>query len=441
MRTKYFILIISLITLIGCKGDDFQEYFDKTPNQRITEHIQHYRQVLTQAQDGWKMAYYINKDYMGAFNLMMKFDEKNNVDMQFELSKNNRASTYDLRAEDEIALSFDTYTFLSAISDPGAYDDRKGLDGEFEFFIHSACKDSVVMIGKKNRRKAVLYPATKYDWENRFADIKNIQKQLKEQPQPKLNTNEYAIRKLLFNNLLSTNETVDFVYNSTNRTAKVAFKNSQGDIQVFDRSLEFNNTGFSFSAPITIKEQQIQHFQFNTDEQIFYSKENSCKIGFQKNAEALISKIHPMWEHHWHFTDDWECSPSIKPYIKEVIKVLDTDNPQIYLFLFNNALITWSFRYDSGGGDGWADYYLRQLYFDNLNSICFLQPLREDSRYNHNKPKSKELYQNPITRQFIDLLHQPEGWIVIELEYQKRYRLVSKTNKNDWFILEEGYNL
>ncbi|TKG96532.1 DUF4302 domain-containing protein [Puteibacter caeruleilacunae] len=436
MRQLYTLIIASLL-LGACNSDSFEDAFDKTPNERIQENIDHYSKVLTEAQHGWKMAYYINDEAMGAFHFMMQFNKDNKVISQFELSDNNTTSTYSLRAEDEIALSFDTYTFFSVLADPGV-EGGQGFGGEFEFYIHSACADSIVMIGKINRRKAVMYPATDFDWNDRFASIHKNQEFLKIQEQPSMEAGDYAIRKLLFNSGLKDSETVDFTYNANNRRVKVAHKDNSGKIHVFDRSVEFNNSGFKLHKSIEINDMSISEFTYNDDQKHFVANNELCVIDYEINGEALISTTAPLWEHTWKMTENWECSESLKPYIEESIKVLGEDNAGLFLFLHNNALITWSFRYRgiSGSGDSWSDFFLRQLYVDELNNMCFLMPDNEDQRYDQNREKSRELYTNPKVREFIEILHDPKGWLFIELEYQNKYRLVSKSNSNHWMILE-----
>ncbi len=113
MRYIYIILIASVVMLYSCENSDFEESFDKTPNERVTEAIKEYTETLTASEHGWKMAYYVDKNRMGAFHFMMQFDDMNNVKMKMDLSEKSITSLYSIKAEDEVLLSFDTYNFIS----------------------------------------------------------------------------------------------------------------------------------------------------------------------------------------------------------------------------------------------------------------------------------------------------------------------------------------
>ncbi len=439
MKTIYTILVV-LLFLYSCNSDNFEDKFIGTPNERIQADIDKYSEVLTSAAHGWKMAYYINESNMGALHFMMQFKPDNHVISQFELSSTgkNSESTYSLRAEDEIALSFDTYTFFSALAEPAVTEDGKGFGGEFEFFIHHASADSVVMIGKNKRRKAVMYPASEFDWNDKFASIKTMQNHLFKQSQPVLGSNDYAIRKLVFKTGLSEKETVDVVYHSGAKRMKVAYRGVDGKITVSDRSIEFTNEGFKTLKPLVIKDMVFQEFIYNASENHYVEKNGLCSIDYQVNADALISNTYPLWEHQWHVTDDWESSESLKPYIKEAVKVLGEDNAGLVLFLHTNALVNWSFRYRSNGGDGWCDFFLRNLFLDELNNISFIAPDNDDQKYDLSREMSGNLFKNPKVHEFIDILHDAKGWLVIEMEYKQKYRMVSKKDNKHWLTLVLG---
>ncbi|MCT4614497.1 MAG: DUF4302 domain-containing protein [Marinifilaceae bacterium] len=435
------VFLIAICLFSACDNDNFEDAFDKTPNERLQEKITEYSTALKSSEYGWKLPYYINDQVMGALHFMMQFKENNLVDMRFELSDNTIESTYKVNAQEEIILSFDTYNFLSVLSDPKTTEDYQSFGGEFEFAIRSANTDSIVMLSKKNRRRVVLYKAEKYDWENKFADIKKMQTELLDADMPVVTGDNYLIRKIKFNSGLSASETVDIVYNKGARRLKIAHKNKDGEIQVYNKSIEFLNTGFKLHTPLQINDISLKEFVFNDATKLFESKEKTCSIDYEKNAEALIGNTANLWEHTWHFTKDWETSAALKPYVDEVVKVINDDaNDGIFLFLHNNALIKWSFRYPSPvAGVRWADFNLRQLFIDDLSNICFLMRDEEELKYDHDDEMSVKLYENKTTREFIELLHDEKGWLVIELEKEKRYRFISKKDSKYWFVVEEGY--
>ncbi len=441
MKYIYITLIASIAMFYSCSNSDFEEAFDKTPNERITEAITKYTDVLTTSEYGWKMSYYPNEKLMGAFHLMMKFDDKNDVQMKFELSDKNITSLYGVKAEDEILLSFDTYNFISLISDPSGFENKVGLGGEFEFNIQSACKDSIVMKSKKERRRAVMYPATEFDWSNNFKKLKEIQNNLKTMPKPVTSSNDYCVRKINFGSKLEDGETVDFNYAYNSRTIKIAYKNTKGDVEVFTRGIEFDHEGFKFNDPIKIKDMIINEFKYNEATSKFIEPKYKGVIEYQINVEPLISDSNDLWDLTWHFTKDYKCSESLKPFIAKTKEILDADTIGIYLFMHSNALTNFSFMREINGGKRWNDFILESINLDNLNNVAFNWSSIESLRYAYNKPYAEKLYKDPVTREFLDILHSPKGWLVVELEFKKKYRMISKQNKNNWFILEEGYQI
>lgn len=434
-------LIILSIAFVSCNKDNFKDKFEESPSVRLKKRMTEYSEVLQNAPYGWKWSYYIDQNVMGAWHFMMKFNTVSDVEMKFELSENVINSLYTIKPEDGVVLSFDTYTFISLLADPSVDEDGSSFGGEFEYQIMSASNDSIVMRGKKTDKKTVLYPASKEEWENNFANIKNMRKKLESPTLPtKTTPDDYFIRKVKFNSGLEASETVDFMYFRSSKKIKMAYRNSAGEISVFDRALEFTHTGFKFAKPIVIKDMTLEGFDYNESSEEFTNSKNNCKIAFEKNADYLLSSSRNMFEFTWHFNSAYECSDALKPFVDETVNVLGV-NHGIYLFFHPTALMHFSFRYRKEVGDSWIDWFLSNVRLDKYNNVSFIQPVTEDAKFDHLKEKGVELYNNPKVKEFVEILHDAEGWRVLEIEYQKKYRMTSKKNPDYWFILEEGIKI
>lgn len=174
MKKIYNVLFVlmALVSFASC-SNDIDETFDKSSSERINETMAECKNVLTSAQNGWLMKYYpkANTQY-GGYNVLVKFDADGNVTaMSDALESDTKATShYKLEQSSGVVLSFDEYNkVIHFFSDPanpaGIGNNGKGMEGDLEFRMQTACADSVVMLGKKRNAKIVMTPlAQDADW-------------------------------------------------------------------------------------------------------------------------------------------------------------------------------------------------------------------------------------------------------------------------------------
>lgn len=169
---RVFFALMALVALAAC-SNDVDDVFDQSSSERINEAMTECKKVLTSAEDGWVMKYYpkANTTY-GGYNILLKFDADGNVTaMSDALGSDVKATShYKLEQSSGLLLSFDEYNkVIHYFSDPANPDgigyNGKGMEGDLEFRVKTACADSVVMTGKKRNSKIVMTPLSKdADW-------------------------------------------------------------------------------------------------------------------------------------------------------------------------------------------------------------------------------------------------------------------------------------
>lgn len=200
------ILAISFI-LFSCKKD-FKDNIDgKTVDERLTQAMKDYQDVLTAAPFGWKFIQRSNSAYnngsfdsiVNTFTYYMTFDNKNTVTMYGDFDSvqrtTPRSSTYLIKALQRPTLVFDTRNYIHVPSDPSPTISQStlspglgwGTDFQFEFADNTdAAKlgDTIRFKGMFNRAEGLMIKATQADRDlytsrtyfNRLQQINNINK-------------------------------------------------------------------------------------------------------------------------------------------------------------------------------------------------------------------------------------------------------------------------
>lgn len=173
---KKFLLYIAAaaIGFLGC--NKHEDAFDKSPDERINETLATYQSALTGSQYGWKGLIYPAGLNGGVVAFYFKFNENNRVEMfsDFDAASVVTAMTagYRLKALQQPALIFDTYSYVHVLADPdaavngGSY--GSGLVSDFEFAIDGIAGDTVKLTGRFNKSKAFLVKATQQEMQNYY---------------------------------------------------------------------------------------------------------------------------------------------------------------------------------------------------------------------------------------------------------------------------------
>ena len=183
MKKTYRLLfaLTALVFTASCTPE-VEDAFDKPSPNRIAEAISETKDILTDAPNGWKMAYQGSGGF-GGFNILCKFDKEDNVFCEEESDHAKATSHYTVQQGQGVLLSFDSFNAaLHKYSDPvgkingkAVGKDGKGFQGDFEFRVMSCTKDSIVLEGRKHGDRVVMTPMPEdLTWDSFFTQIATV---------------------------------------------------------------------------------------------------------------------------------------------------------------------------------------------------------------------------------------------------------------------------
>lgn len=184
MKKIFNLLIVLTIAVVytACTSE-VDDVFDKSSSKRIEEALSNDKAILTSATNGWLMEYYGNTTY-GGYNMFVKFNEDNTATVSNELygAGKTQTSHYKLEQSQGVVLSFDEYNEIFHIfSEPdasksGVGTNGKGFEGDLEFRIKSASKDSIILEGKKHASIVKMTPVVaEQNWDTYYSRIETVQ--------------------------------------------------------------------------------------------------------------------------------------------------------------------------------------------------------------------------------------------------------------------------
>jgi hypothetical protein len=174
MKKSFLYIATAALGFLGC--NKHEDAFDKSPDERINETLATYQSALTSSQYGWKGLIYPAGLAGGVVSFYFKFNESNRVEMFSDYDSTSAVTpmtaSYRLKALQQPALIFDTYSYVHVLADPdagvngGSY--GSGLGSDFEFAIDGIAGDTVKLTGRFNKSKAFLVKATQQDMQNYY---------------------------------------------------------------------------------------------------------------------------------------------------------------------------------------------------------------------------------------------------------------------------------
>lgn len=165
----YFVALLMITT--GCKKTT-DHVFDQSPDQRLNALLAQYQAQLTGSSTGWRGAVITDNGNGASFGFYFKFNDQNRVVMYSDFNNTfattSKESSYRLKAQQQISLLFDTYSYIHVLADPdpdvagGAVGDGYGVDFEFNFDEGNST-DTIKLFGRKYGNKAWLVRATQQE--------------------------------------------------------------------------------------------------------------------------------------------------------------------------------------------------------------------------------------------------------------------------------------
>ncbi|MDI3321881.1 DUF4302 domain-containing protein [Pinibacter soli] len=171
MKKILLYLFVVAAVLSSCQKEE-KSVFNQTPDERINAALAQWQTNILSSANGWKALYHTGTGQ--DFNFYFTFNNQNRVVMysDFDTSTTSaRESSYRIKALQQPALIFDTYSYLHLLSDPNPYvnggDAGVGLQADFEFAFDTMVGDTIKLKGRQNGTTLNLIKASKQeadDW-------------------------------------------------------------------------------------------------------------------------------------------------------------------------------------------------------------------------------------------------------------------------------------
>ena len=182
MKRIYFaLLLLPLFCLTTCVKDE-ENLFDGSAAERVAHNMKEYNRILNAATKGWLMEFY--SDALGGCVFLCDFKAVNEgalngiVKIASELEDLEEyppgkiaESLYELKQDQGIILTFNTYNpLLHYFSEPQS-GDREGFIADYEFTFIRATEDSIIMRGKKHGDRIVMTRFQGESWDVYLQDL------------------------------------------------------------------------------------------------------------------------------------------------------------------------------------------------------------------------------------------------------------------------------
>lgn len=138
-----FYLLCNLACICSCVNEE-ADLFDSSAAQRLNQAVTEYTDLLENSENGWIMDYYPSDGSLGGYTLTVVFKNGKSA-IASEISYANDSgeswpagtevtSLYQVKAEQEVILTFDSYNpLLHYWSEPTDSDNPTGFEGDYEF--------------------------------------------------------------------------------------------------------------------------------------------------------------------------------------------------------------------------------------------------------------------------------------------------------------------
>lgn len=247
MRKIALYIIAATIGFYGCnkKSDNA---FSESPDERLNDTLAAYQSALTGAQYGWKGLIYPAGLKGGVVGFYFKFNENNRVEMFSDFDAASAVTpmtaSFRLKALQQPALLFDTYSYVHVLADPdaavngGSY--GNGLISDFEFAVDGIAGDTMKLTGRFNGSKAYLIKATQQEAQN-YYDKKYANRLFS-------NISKYIT---YFKRLVVGSTQYEIQVNQSTRTITFTWVDSNGNLHTFTTGYYYTADGIALSPAFT----------------------------------------------------------------------------------------------------------------------------------------------------------------------------------------------
>ncbi|WP_307525830.1 DUF4302 domain-containing protein [Pedobacter sp. W3I1] len=277
----YSLLSFALFT--GCKKDEIL-VDGKRPEERVTEAVLKYTNVLTGSTYGWKAFLY--PDGGGGYSFYLNFNKENKVtmyaDLDYDPATESMESTYRVKALQNPTLSFDTYSYMHVLADPNptAFGGAAGwgLYSDFEFTFDQQVGDTLKLSGKLLGSKMILVKATRAEQSsyNSLGFVNSIG-----------TTIDYVDEnKNLYFTLVDAVK-VQTSINYIDKVFTLIWDNGNGGVATATTGFAFTLTGIRLKEPLIYKGKSISELTWDPAKNLFYTTVDGNRLEIQVSASTL----------------------------------------------------------------------------------------------------------------------------------------------------------
>lgn len=269
----YYFLTLLMIGFIQSCTHEEDDIFEDSSANRINKAVEEYRDILTNAPNGWLMEYYAEKEprKMGGYNILCKFDKDGQVTLAAEFSTSKHAiaekvtSWYQVIPNQGPVLTFDTYNeIIHRFSTPSS-SDFNGNEGDFEFVFMEVSQDRIVLNGKKSKLNIILTRNSEsLDWDTYLQEINEV-----------IDATEiYSLFKVELDGteIASCSMTTNRLYTFT-----------IGDETILQNAI-YTLTGIKFYEPLDLGGKAVRNFRWNEEDKSYV-----CEDGIN-----MVLKVHKL---------------------------------------------------------------------------------------------------------------------------------------------------
>jgi Domain of unknown function (DUF4302) len=276
--TKSIIFSLFILIVFSCTKSEVDPLFQESANKRAANQIEKYKTQLTEAQYGWKGAYYPNGAKDGGYSFYLKFDKNGNLTMYSDVAglSSDKAfeTTFQIKALQKPTLIFDTYSYLHELVNP----DYNGGTGEFadlELTITEATTDKISLVGNRNNTELTLTKLTNTEYESVIkGGLANIIK----------STIDYSTDKFI-NLKFPNGENSDIFIDFNSKIFTILYLKN-GEIATSTSAFLTTPTGIQLKNPITLNGITVSELIWDNTTNNYYFISNG-------NKTSLLASIKP----------------------------------------------------------------------------------------------------------------------------------------------------
>ncbi|MFD2940432.1 DUF4302 domain-containing protein [Flavobacterium notoginsengisoli] len=262
---KYLMISFGALLLGSCTSTEVDVKFDENATERLSGRKKELNDLLLSSADGWKAVYYTDSTQLGGWTHLFKFLPKGEVDMASDFTIGTNTDTgiyrsqYEMQMGSTVSLVFTTQNRIHLLSDAGNSPTAallaKGYLGDFQFYYYGEKNGEIIFRTNRNGHFLRFVKATAQDWTDLTKNKATISS---------LNGDMFSpLFRLMETNDGTATHQFEFDYN-TNARFGTAYSLEPGSQEAYDLAFAFTPTGIVSKLPVTVKDQKLTNFIFDS---------------------------------------------------------------------------------------------------------------------------------------------------------------------------------